>query len=673
MKPRAISLACSLAFALTIAKPCQASNLFDLDLEELLQINVTGATLTDSNSLQAPAAITLFSRADIATMPISTLDELMNYVPGGQAYRATDMSNHLPFSFRSKRSGSSTAELLILVNGARIDNPFSGGVTIPYPAIPLANIERVEIIRGPTSSLYGSNAYTGVINIITQIDENRSYGEVGTDDHYRLGSINSFVSGAIKGSLFIEAQTDNGQAYSIEDQFGEGQRNTRDKYSTLDANLNLTLAENTRLQILANEREVNGFYLLGTVDDQYNQWETHYYNILLEHKAAFFSHVETTLQLGYVHNEYEATSRAITPIAVGSISTPTSDAPLLIHPVIDTQEIWARLFNNWILSEQRSIQFGLEYQNSEVMDAFTASNYDLDALASFTLPIAYFDNMDYRIDAVSRFEKERNYGALFQWQEAFSDQLQLTAGIRYDAYSLSDDSISPRLGLVFHNDDHNTLKLLYGRAFRAPKYTELLTANNGVIEGNENLKSETVDTIEAIWINHWQLSTLALSLFHNTFQDPIIQRVEDNIRKVVNAEDDSSNGAELEFQWRATNTLAIRTSAAALFNQPDIDRKEADRLFSIIVDYQVSDWNLNLSSHYADQRETLYDNEFKRYDSYWLANFKAVRSMANGLSPYLEVRNLADVAYSTPASSSAPQQGTPNRGREVRLGCQWRY
>ncbi|WP_158643403.1 TonB-dependent receptor plug domain-containing protein [Ketobacter alkanivorans] len=673
MKPRAIPLACLFAYALTVAEPSQASNLFELDLEELLQISVTGATLTDSNSLQAPAAITLFSRADIATMPISTLDELMNYVPGGQAYRTTDMSNHQPFSLRSKRSGSSTSELLILVNGARIDNPFSGGITIPYPAIPLANIDRVEIIRGPTSSLHGSNAYSGVINIITVQNENRSYGEAGTDDHYRLGSINTFSSSTLKGSLFLEAQKDNGQAFSVMDQFGDGQRNTRDQYSTLDANLSLTLAERTRVQVLANEREVDGFYLLGTVDDQYNQWETHYYNIMLEHKATFLDQVETTLQLGYVRNEYEATSRAITPIEIGTISTPTSDAPLLIHPTIDTQETWARLFNNWTLDEQRSIQVGLEYQNTDVMKAFTASNYDLGALASFTLPIAYFDNMDYRIDAVSRFEKERNYGALLQWQETFSDQLQLTTGIRYDSYSLSDEQVSPRLGLVYHQNENNTFKLLYGRAFRAPKYTELLTANNGIIEGNEDLKSETVDTLEAIWLNHWQFSTLAVSLFHNTFQDPIIQIVEDNIRKVVNAENTSSDGAELELLWKANASLAIRANAAIVFNQPDIDRKEANRLFSIIVDYKIFDWNLNLSSHYADQRETRYDDEVKPYDSYWLANIKAMRSMPNGLSPYIEIRNLADVTYSTPASSSAPQQGTPNRGRELRLGCQWNY
>jgi outer membrane receptor protein involved in Fe transport len=662
-----------LGFIFSLCCHANANHLMDMSLEELLTIPITGATLTNSTLQSAPASVTVFTQNDIQTMPVSTLEELMNFAPGFQAYRSTDISNHLPFSTRGKQSSSATADVLVLMNGARIDNPFSGSLTIPYPAIPLANIERVEFIRGPGSSLYGSNAYMGVINIITLDRPSYIYAEAGSDDHYTTGVVNRFRSDQVSGSVFLEAKKDNGQHYQVENQFGDGNRHTRDAYKQLDTLLNFTIYNNTRLQLIANKRDISGFYTLGVVDDDINHWQSHYYNIMLEHKFQITAAWESTFQIGYMDMVFDTTTRSITPVAAGSISIPASDDPLIVNPFIRSQEHWFRSFNNITLDEKRDIQFGLEYLKPSIKDAYSASNYDLGQLLSGNIPINYYGDLSYRLPVLSTQKAADIYGALIQYQDQLTQSLKLTAGLRYDYYSYSDEQFSPRLGLVYQFDSHNTLKFVYGQAYRAPKYNELFSINSTVQIGNENLTSETVETWEAIWTQQWHQSFISLTLYHNDFRDIIIRPVEDNIRTQENGPGSSSNGAELEANWKPTNNVFLRGSLSRVFSQPQPDREDSDTLFSLIINYQISAWTLSLASHYASPRTTQFDQEIQSYDAYWIADMKFSLNLGNGLIPYLDIRNIADVDYTTPASTSSAEQGTPNRGRELRLGFNWEY
>ena len=100
-------------------------NLFSMPLKSLLQVRIHGSTLTDESLKTVPSAVTVFTHNEIQRMGLDYLDELMNLVPGFQSYRSSSSSLVAPFSARGRRIGDAGAEILVLVNGQRLEDPRS--------------------------------------------------------------------------------------------------------------------------------------------------------------------------------------------------------------------------------------------------------------------------------------------------------------------------------------------------------------------------------------------------------------------------------------------------------------------------------------------------------------------------------------------------------------------
>ena len=135
-------------------------DLFEMPLEELMQLHVNSSTLTDKTLRTAPSSITVFTHQQIQNLGINYLHELMNYVPGFQSFRQAESGDEYYHSSRGLRVGTSSREVLILVDGQRLNREFDNATGAPMMA--LGNIEKVEFIRGPGSAIYGSNAFAGV-------------------------------------------------------------------------------------------------------------------------------------------------------------------------------------------------------------------------------------------------------------------------------------------------------------------------------------------------------------------------------------------------------------------------------------------------------------------------------------------------------------------------------
>ncbi|MBU4328708.1 MAG: TonB-dependent receptor plug domain-containing protein, partial [Proteobacteria bacterium] len=148
-------------------------NPFAMSLEQLMQVEITGATRTEKSLKNVPAAVTVFTREEISRLGMDYLHELLNLVPGYQSQRHSDMSTGSNYSSRGRRQGANSREVLLLLDGRPMNDPRTGG-PISGKRVPLGKIDRVEIIRGPGSAIYGSNAFTGVINIITVKNENQA-------------------------------------------------------------------------------------------------------------------------------------------------------------------------------------------------------------------------------------------------------------------------------------------------------------------------------------------------------------------------------------------------------------------------------------------------------------------------------------------------------------------
>ncbi len=146
------------------------TNLGQLSIEDLMKIKVTSASKRTQTLDSAPAAITVITQNDIHRSGARTLVEALRLVPGLQIGRYTQ--NYYAVTVRGFNNpnfdGSNGNKLLVLLDGRSLYMPYTSTVYWEIEDLPLEDIDRIEIIRGPGGSLYGANAVNGVINIITK-------------------------------------------------------------------------------------------------------------------------------------------------------------------------------------------------------------------------------------------------------------------------------------------------------------------------------------------------------------------------------------------------------------------------------------------------------------------------------------------------------------------------
>ncbi|MCG8535186.1 MAG: Plug domain-containing protein, partial [Pseudomonadales bacterium] len=151
--------------------------LLSLSLQELMELEITSSTLTAKNVKSVPASVSVFTKEQFMRMGADYLHELINFVPGFQSFRQGENSVQHYYSARGHRSSTASREVLILIDGMRMNREFDNVFSVPM--LSLHNVEKIEFIRGPGSAIYGSNAFMGVINITTQKNQNRIHTAFG--------------------------------------------------------------------------------------------------------------------------------------------------------------------------------------------------------------------------------------------------------------------------------------------------------------------------------------------------------------------------------------------------------------------------------------------------------------------------------------------------------------
>lgn len=643
-----------------------AQDLFELSLEELSRVTVTGSTLTEKSMRDVPASVTVFTRADLQLMAIDSLEDLMNRVPGFQAYRSTESSANLPSSIRGRRVAASNREILVLVNGMKIDGFYSGGVNATLPLLPLDNVARVEFIRGPGSAVYGSNAYTGVINLVTVDAVDEVSLRAGSHDHLEGQWQQHFHAGDLSGNTFVHARRDDGERFDVQDTLRQRQITTDDPYSTLNLQLQLNIGDATRLQFIGGQAHPRDYYTLGNINNDLNQYDLAFAGLMLEQTLRWHDTIDSRLILGskYARIAPQGTAAAL----------PTGQQ-VDIKADIRSTERWLTLQNDWQLDDRNSVQFGGEYRHPQITRAEGASNYDLNEVANGDFPLTEYGAFGYRYQV-----NEKNHmdvlGLYGQWQAEWTSRWSTIAGLRYDTYSQIGGSLSPRLGLLFHADAHNTFKLLSGEAFRAPQAGELYTTNNPVIRGNPDLNPETVHTSEIIWLHHRERGLFSLTYFYNEFSDAIEQAIVNGLRIYRNSPGiEISDGVESELQMELVPGFKLLATATWLLKTPETFFRESRDLYSVSGLYDQDSFYGSLGAYYHSAKQTLVNNGASKQtlDSYVVLDLKAGYRWAPTLRTEVEVLNLLDEAYFTPTQTSRIEDGVPNRTRELRLGIVWNY
>ncbi|HET7729654.1 MAG TPA: TonB-dependent receptor plug domain-containing protein, partial [Usitatibacter sp.] len=159
--------AASAASAMPVGDPApiRLAELADLSLEQLANVTVTSASRHEERAIEAPASIFVLTAEDIRRSGATSLPELLRLAPNLQVIRG-DTSQYI-VSARGGLSGTAN-KMLVLVDGRTIYTPLFSGVFYDAQVLMLEDLERVEVISGPGSTLWGTNAVNGVINIVTK-------------------------------------------------------------------------------------------------------------------------------------------------------------------------------------------------------------------------------------------------------------------------------------------------------------------------------------------------------------------------------------------------------------------------------------------------------------------------------------------------------------------------
>ncbi|MHB0926638.1 MAG: TonB-dependent receptor plug domain-containing protein [Gallionellaceae bacterium] len=521
---------------------------------------VSIATGTRQPIARAPSVATVVTAEDIAAIGAADLDEVLETVPGLHVARSGAAYNPI-YTIRGIHT-QYNPQVLMLVNGIPITGVYTGNRSQIWGGMPVENIARIEVIRGPGSALYGADAFSGVINIITSTATDLD----GTQLGLRAGSFNSrdawMQHGGTWGGLDIAAYlrvgtTDGQQRVIAADtlagspaSLAPGPVNLgRD---AIDGRLDLA-RDQWRLRAGYQQRDNvgTGAGVASALDPQGRNFGERISTDLTYQNANFVPNLDVTAQASYLHITEKSDLTLYPP------GFPGFPAGVIGNPYQWERHLRFNLSAAYTGLQNHKLRFGAGTQNDDLYRTRETKNFSRPA-PGVLLPLgSVVDVTDSAPFLRPHIRRVNHVYAQDEW--AFTQDWYLTAGVRHDQYSDFGGTTNPRLALVWETAYNLTSKLLYGHAFRPPSFSELYNINNPVALGNPNLKPESIESVELAFA--WQPAGTVqtnLNLFRYQMKD-ILRFVQnpDNSFTAQNAGRQHGQGIEVELAWEARTNLRL--------------------------------------------------------------------------------------------------------------------
>lgn len=649
-------------------------DLFNLSLEELLNVKIYSSTKTSHTTFTSPSSVSVFSQEEIQSLGIDYLHELLAFVPGYQTFNNGGSGTYKTYSSRARRIGGASAEILIFIDGVRADNPVDNGAALTVSMMPVEMIERIEIIRGTGSALYGSNAMQGVINITTKRNEDYFAFSLGSFDKRTVSFGKSYQYNSVKVEALANLYQDNGAELLVWDNFTSSEVNTTDPKTGHSLKLAIEYKD-FHYQYFRQYTESNNYIEAGYVVNDFNFRDS----LLTSHSLNYdFSlmQIESDLLLAYKEVTAHLQPHLFPANFFNSpfLSFPVSSEPLIIggKSGAKPEKSISVLWNNSLLRSYGTWVFGAEYQHNDVQALDVLSNYDIDELFAGIFPITYYPE----IEVTSRWQRasKRDITSVYaQLEYPLTDKVNLTLGGRYDNYSDIGSHVSPRLAAIYSFDEQNTIKMMYGNAYRAPSIGELYVIDTPAFSGNPNLTPEVVDTYEVSYLSKSDTGSVIVNYFENHFTDSIVREPNQvGSLEYVNSPQEPVKGIEAELLHQLAINWRFRANLTHIFDKPSSSYREASETLTIALTYDESDWSYAANLVWRGKSETLInDSDLITLSDYALFNINIEKQINNKVSIYLKGKNIFDEYYLTPSENTSFPTGIENRGRELQLGFRY--
>ena len=632
----------------------QGADLLDLSLTELVKIpipKVYGASKWVEPITKAPSSITVIDAEEIKRYGHRTLADVLASVRG--LYVTYDR-NYSFLGTRGFNRGDYNSRVLVLVDGHRINNNLSDGGFIGTEFIlDVDLIEQVEVTRGPVATLYGNNAFFGVINVTTR--KGGSLQGAGAEVSGEAASFGTYKGRATWGHKFGD-DLEMLFSGSIFDSHGQGKLFFKEFDAPATNNGLARDADDDSFKSAFGTVSWRDFTLQGAFITREKGNPTAQYGLAFNDRRH-----RTTDERGYVnlafHHDFpdvvEVSAKLYYDRYDFTRGQPQPDPTLPLNREQQAGEWWGtELQLTKQLFERHTLTVGAEYR-----DDFRQQRRNFDVAPRTVYADVQRDTF--------------NYGVFFQGDFTIVTNLHVNAGARYDQYGQNDPTENPRVALIFNPAPKSTLKAIYGTAFRAPNFFERTF--------NPDLVPETIRTYELAYEqgigDHLRSSA---SLFFNRIDDLISLETDAlGYTTYQNIKGADAQGLELEVEGFWASGLRGRLSYS--FTEAE-DRRDGSRLTDspkhlaklnlsapVVKDKLFADFEVQ----YMDGRKTRLDTDA---GGFGIINFTLFsQNLVKDLDLSASVYNLLDREYRDPATLFHQQALIERDGRTFRVKATYRF
>ncbi len=448
-----------------------------LSYEEMMKILVVTASKEAQKISDAPAIIDVLTEQQIKDFGVRDLYELISFLPGIEI--AETFYGRTVLNFRGVQNLHYTNKVLLMVNGNQMYEPVTGAFFLE--TIPISSVSRVEVIRGPGSALYGTNAYSGVINIITKnagsgsdmLSLLASYGSFNTVDAEAAAKVKLnetsglFVAGGYtgtKGYPFNITADEKGQAMTF-DYFNKPLRIFGNfVYENLNVDFGYTNIFKSQYGLTPVIDYIGDMdFRLFFANAKYSQKISEKVGISLTVRYNSFNNEKTNL--GFFPAKGFGGHAVSTMFNTVSGSIFGAEAQFDIDLMDGINNISGLVFENF-----KSDPYLFKWEDDQSITPFTS---------------------------YATSPSSTTFGAYTQFQASLADWYSFIVGIRLVKDSdVNDMYILPRAGIIFKLTEKHSFKVLYGKAFRAPTFFEKYVATNNVLYGSTALLPEEIQTLD---------------------------------------------------------------------------------------------------------------------------------------------------------------------------------
>lgn len=629
------------------------SNLLSMSLDQLLEVQVEtvyGASRYEQDVARAPSSVSIITHEEIQKLGHRTLADVLRSMRG--IYVTSDRQYSYIGVRGFGRPSDYNSRLLVLVDGHRLnDNIYDAVLMGTEGVLDVDMVERLEVVRGPSSSIYGDNAFFGVINIITRpgakIDGLEFSGEAGAFQSY-------------KGRITYGRQFTNGLALVLSGSWHESQGEERLHYREFDDPLsNNGVAENSdadRYHRFFTKLGYGDFTLSGAWSQRTKMDPTAPYGTIFnsgeqtsEDRYAYldlkYSHTfadELTLEGKVYYDDYQY---------LGNYPYNTADPGDPVSRVLNrdiSQGEW--MGANWQVTvpvgDRIKAVAGLDYRAD--LRRYQI-NYDLS-------PRTYYGKSNNR---------SWNAGVYAQAEWEVVTNLIVNTGVRFDYYETFGSTINPRAALIYRPWNKTNFKLMYGEAFRAPNASETYYGD---------ADPEDIQTYELVWEQRLQPRLRLTTAMYYYQVHHLISEVFGSFENVGRID---AQGMEVGLSGRATIGLEGRISYAIQRTDDKASGRELSNSprhlgkVSVIAPLYADRIFAGVELQYTGP--TISNNR-RHIGGYTLANATLFsQKLAKNVELSATVYNLFGTEYSHAVSTSHLQDSIEQPGRSFRVKLTYKF